>query len=209
MKDFIKKNTAFLVLLSVTAILFLSLFVPIHLPGNPLDYRTAGTDIIFKYEIFGCGSLIRKIKKGGPSIYEKANLPVPDSGVYEIQLTPDSDEPMNHIGSGEFYTEGIAEKYSYYMKIEVVGIERGAPECCIPDPAYNEVVPLVKVVKWEPVTFTPQLYFTLRHDATILILVFLLIADTITLICEVYFWVKKRMHTHIKSRPAKPESLKQ
>lgn len=179
-------------MLLLTAICFMSLFIPIHLPGNPLSYRKEGGDIVFRYEIFGCGSLIRKMEKGGEAIYKIANLSEPDSGVYEIQFTPDSDEPEKHIDSAEFYTGGIAGKYTYYMRIEVVGIERGAPECCDPQPAYNEAVPLVRVLKWEPTTFTPEIYFTMRHYITLLMLPFLLIADSIILINSVYTYGAKR-----------------
>ena len=192
MREFIKNHRTMLILLAITAILFLSLFIPVRLPGNPLNYETEGTDIVFRYEIFGCGSLIRKIEKGGAAIYEKANLPKPESGIYEIQLTLDSDEPVKHINSAEFYTAGIAEKYSYYMKIEVVGIERGAPDCCDPKPAYNEEVPLVKVVKWEATSFTPEIFFTLRHYFTILVLFFLVIADITMLLSSICSWARKR-----------------
>jgi len=192
MKGFFKRHQNKLILLFITAMLYLSLFIPLHLPGNPSDYGTEGTDIVFRYEIFGCGSLIRKIEKGGSAIYTKANLPEPDSGVYEIQLSPDSDEPMRHINSGEFYTGGLAGKYSYYMKLEVVGVARGAPECCEETPAYNEVVPLVKVIKWEPTTFTPEFYYTLRHEITILIIQVLVIANCVMLLISIYSWIKRK-----------------
>ena len=183
---------AFWTLVSVTIILSLSLLIPLHLPGNPSNYKNEGTDIVFLYEIFGCGSLIRTIEEGGAAIYEKANLPKPESGVYEIQFTPDSDEPMDHIDSAEFFTGGVAGKYSYYMRVEVVGTERGAPECCDPKPAYNEVVPLVRVEKWEPASFSPDIFFTLRHYVTLLLLLPLLgIACVITLIASLFSRVKK------------------
>ena len=107
-----------LLLLSITVFFIYSLLGTIRLPGNPSNYLNLGTDIVFKYEIVGCGSLIKKIEEGGAAIYKRANLPEPESGVYEIQLTHDSDEPQRHIESGDFYTAGIAGKYLYYMTVE-------------------------------------------------------------------------------------------
>jgi len=191
-KACIKNNKLLFASLGLTAALFLSLFIPLHLPGNPANYRTEGTDIVFRYDLFGSGSLVRTVEKGGAALYAKANLPEPASGVYEIQFTTDSDEPKKHMDSGEFYTGGLAQKYAYYMTVELAGTEKGAPDCCGPEPAYNETVPLVRVVRWEPATFTPQAYFTTRHYVTLLVLPVLLLANIALLIRCVYAWAKKK-----------------
>ena len=192
MKACIQNNKLLFVSLGITVALFLSLYIPLHLPGNPANYRTEGTDIVLRYDIFGCGSLVRTIEKGGAALYEKANLPQPDSGVHEVQFTSDSDEPKKHMESAEFYTGGLARKYAYYMAVDVVGIEKGAPECCGYEPAYNEVVPLVRVLRWEPASFRPQVYFTTRHYVTILVLPFLLVLNIALWIRCAYVWAKKR-----------------
>ena len=193
MKLMWKNHRLLLVSLLLTVILFVSLYFPLHLPGKPSDYTYDGTNIVLGYKIFGCGSLIRTVVKGEDAIYEKANLPAPQSGVYELKFTEDSDEPLRHIDSAEFYTAGLAEKYTYYMSVEIIGISEGAPECCDPKPAYNEIVPLVKVIKWEPTTFTPQNYFTARHYITMLILVPLVLVDICYLIRFLYFLVRARL----------------
>ena len=196
MKTFLQNNKTLCISLFITVVLFLSLYIPFHPPGNPKNYKSDGKDIVFKYEIFGCGSLIRKIEKGGAAIYKKINLSEPESGVYEIKFTNDSDEPMNHFDGGEFWSGGIAGKYSYYMTVEVVGIEQGAPDCCSYDPAYNEKVPLVRVVKWEPTTFISILDLSLRHFLTVLILYIFIAADISLLIKCVYYLIKNRYKTH-------------
>jgi len=156
--------------LGVSVVLFLSILYPFMLPGNPSNYKTEGTDIVFRYEIFGCGSLIRTIESGGEAIYEVAGLPDPESGVFEIKFTDDSEEPREIFDSAEFYTAGIARKYSYFMRVEVVGLTEGAPECCAPEPAYNETVPLVRVIKWEPTVFLAATDFGFRQIITAYIL---------------------------------------
>ena len=193
MKNFAKRHKVLLVLLSVTAVLFISLFIPLRIPGKSSDYTTAGSDIVFRYEIFGCGSLIRKIERGGEAVYQKANLPMPEGGVYEIQFTPDSDEPKIHTDSAEFHTGGLASKYSYYMTIDVVGIEQGSPDCCEPKPAYNEIVPLVKVVKWEPTSFAYDMSFSPRHFFTMLLLYPLVFIDVIGILISIGCWAKNKI----------------
>ena len=187
-----KDNLPLLVSLLLTIILLVSLYIPLHLPGKPSDYTYDGTSVVLRYETFGCGSLIRTMAEGGEAIYERADLPAPQSGVYELKFTKDSDEPEKHIDSAEFYTAGLAGKYAYYMTVEIIGISEGAPECCEPKPAYNEVVPLVRVIKWEPTTLTPQLYFTARHYITILFLPPLVLIDICYLIRFLYRLVKAK-----------------
>ena len=193
MKLIWKSNKLLLFSFLFTIALFLSLYIPVHLPGNPFAYTYDGASIILRYEIFGCGSLIRTIEKGGEALYAKANIPAPESGVYELRFSEDSDEPELHIESAEFYIGGLAEKYSYYMSVEIVGVSEGVPECCEPKPAYNEIVPLVKVAKWKPTTFTPELYFTTRHYLTILILVPLILLNASLLIHLLYNRIKSKI----------------
>ena len=188
-----KGNLFLLLSAALTTILFISLWIPIHLPGKASDYPYDGTNVILRYEIFGCGSLVRTVEKGGEALYAKANLPAPPSGIYELSFTADSDEPEQHIESAEFYTGGLAEKYAYYLSVEIIGIGTGAPDCCEPKPAYNEIVPLVKIINWEPTTFTPQIFFTTRHYITILLLSPLVLLDILLLIGFLYRWARKNL----------------
>ena len=195
MKWFWENNKAFAITLALTVVLIVSMFLPLHLPGKSSDYAMDGTNAVLRYEIFGCGSLIRTIEKGGEKIYEKAGLSPPASGVYEFQFVNDSDEPEKHIDSAEFYTGGIAEKYPYFVKLEVVGVDEGAPECCDPKPAYNETVPLVRVTGWEPATYSPYLFFTARHYITILALMLLAILNICLLVVCIIRYVRNKRKT--------------
>ena len=189
MKSLWRKDKFLLLSLLITISMMTSLFLPLHLPGNPADYENDGTSLVLKYEIYGCGSLIRTVEQGGEALYKKANLDTPASGIYEIKFTSDSDEPEKYLDYEAFYW-GEGKESSYFMSVEVVGTDTGAPKCCEIEPAYNETVPLVKVLKWQTTAFVPHIFFMNRHFFTMFALFPIVLLD-ICLILR-YFYRKRR-----------------
>ena len=181
MKVIWKKDKFFISFTLLTIILWISIFLPAHIPGNPSSYPLDGNNVILRYETFGCGSLVVAVQKGGEALYDAANLPYPDSGVYEVRLSKDSVQPRNLLTALDYREMSDPEKYSFYMSFEILGTSEGAPDCCDDKPAYNEVVPLVKVTKWEPTGFFPKEFNSLRQLLTMLALYPLVLLDLLLL----------------------------
>lgn len=86
------------------------------------------------------------------------------------------------MDAGEFFTAGLADRHSYYIKGDVVGVTNGASECCDNTPAYNEIVPLVNVSSWNQTSFRPSKFVSEKHFYFILILLCLILFDVIVLL---------------------------
>ena len=119
------------------------------------DRTVSENRIVFKYEGIGCGSLARMIVDGGEEVTEKYKNDYPDIGTNEIAFTKDSDEPEKHMDSFEFMNGGLAGKYTYIIEGEAVGVTSGAPDCCSPEPVYNENVVEFKIDKWYFTEYVP------------------------------------------------------
>ena len=170
------KHKGLKIIILINLILIVLLFYPLHMfPGIP-PKEFNETTILLEYEIYGCGSLVRTVKKGGPELFNAAELEPPASGVYEVQFTSSSDEPVNHLDNAEFYSAGLASGYTYILYGQVVGTAVGAPDCCDPKPAYNETVPLFKISRWAPTRVMWE------FNETILALLLLIICTFVTLI---------------------------
>ena len=122
-----------------------------------LDKSVSENRILFKYEIFGCGSVVGKVLDGGEEITENFIEQYPNIGLDEVVFTEESDEPRKHMDSAEFSCGGLAERYTYVIEGKPVGVTTGAPECCDPKPAYNENVVEFKVDKWYFTSYVPYL----------------------------------------------------
>ena len=82
----------------------------------------------------------------------------PDVAIDEVRFTGDSDEPYLHLNSAEFWTAGLARGYQYIIEGEVVGVTKGALDCCAVDEndvAYNDLVPEFKVHRWGTANYMP------------------------------------------------------
>ena len=122
-----------------------------------LDKSVSENRILFKYEIFGCGSVVGKVLDGGEEITENFIEQYPNIGLDEVVFTEESDEPRKHMDSAEFSCGGLAERYTYVIEGKPVGVTTGVPECCDPKPAYNENVVEFKVDKWYFTSYVPYL----------------------------------------------------
>ena len=119
------------------------------------DKSVSKNRILFQYEIFGCGSLVRKVIDGGEQIVANYIGEYPDVGMNEIVFTDDSDEPKAHMDTANFHTAGLAEKYTFIVEGTPVGVAKGVYECSDLKSAYNENVVEFKVNKWYFTSYVP------------------------------------------------------
>lgn len=183
--------TPLIIVTAVTIFLILIFFFTLPLPALPMKKYNEHT-FLLRYKIVGCGSLVRTVERGGEELYKDAGLDS-EPEVYEVKFTDDSFEPADRIDSAAFFTGGIAEKYTYVVYGEVVGTARGAPDCCYPNPVYNETVPLFKIIRWAPSTFIFADLLGIHHFFIILVLVFLIPINCIVWIT----YVKRRIKRNI------------
>ena len=150
------------------------------------DKSVSENRIVYKYEIFGCGSVIGKVIDGGEEITAKFKEQYPDIGINEVVFSNGSDEPRKHMDAAEFSCGGLAERYIYVIEGSPIGVTRGAPDCCDPSPAYNENVVEFKVDKWYFTSYVPYaevgnfgvIFFTFTAMAISIVWLFLLITIT-------------------------------
>ena len=138
-----------LILISVSLIV---LFRPYRMT---LDKSVSENRILFEYEIFGCGSLVRKVLDGGEEISSSFAEKHADIGVNEVVFSKESDEPRKHLDSDNYFS-GLAYELTYVIEGNPVGIANGAPDCCEPNGfAYNEKVVEFKVDDWYLISYVP------------------------------------------------------
>ena len=179
--------------------IFISLILLFRPMGRiTLDKSVSENRILFKYEIFGCGSVIGKVLDGGEEITESFIEQYPNIGLNEVAFTEESDEPRKHMDSGDFFCGGLAERYTYVIEGKAVGVTRGAPECCDPKPAYNENVVEFKVDKWYFTSYVP--YFAHGNIEVILIAISVLLLSCgwvlLLGIWNLYKMVKNKVSKH-------------
>lgn len=143
----------------IPAILLVLSVVYLFRPAGKItfDKSVSKNRFLLQYEMFGCGSLIRKVADGGKEITADYINEYPDIGIDEVKFTEDSDEPENHVFVGEFYAGGFAERYQYIIEGAPIGVTQGASECCSPEPAYNEKVVEFKVDDWYFTSYVPYI----------------------------------------------------
>ena len=159
-------------LFSIGVLVFIVLlFRPIALiQGTTQEYSE--NKILIEYEIFGCGSLVVRVIKGGENMASLLKSEYPNIATDEVRFTEDSDEPYLHLNSAEFWTAGLARGYNYIMEGEVVGATKGALNCCAEnenDVAYNDIVPEFRVDRWYTANYMP--YYKYGNGIVLLFLI--------------------------------------
>ena len=146
------------IVFGIGLVVFLILiFGPIALVQGILQ-EYSESKILIEYEIYGCGSLVTRVIKGGQMIAAVLSSSYPNVAVNEVRFTEDSDEPYLHLNSAEFWTAGLARGYQYIVEGEVTGVVKGALKCCAEDEndvAYNEIVPEFRVKNWYTSNYMP------------------------------------------------------
>ncbi|MBQ6795291.1 MAG: hypothetical protein IJO83_04010 [Clostridia bacterium] len=151
-----KRKISWIIPLILLAVSLIVLFRPYHMT---FDKSVSETRIIFEYEIFGCGSLVRKVLDGGEEISSSFAEEYPDIAVNEVVFSEESDEPRKHLDSENFFS-GLAYELTYVVEGNPVGVTHGAPDCCDPNGfAYNENVVEFKVDRWYVLSYLPYLLF--------------------------------------------------
>lgn len=135
-------------------IIFIGMIIFIILIFNPIALIQKTTQnysvnkILIKYDIYGCGSLVIRIIKGGEYIVNLLKAEYPDIANNEIIFTDDINMP--YLGM-EFWNEGFTRSYQYIIEGEVIGATKGALKCCAEDEndvAYNDIVPEFRINNW-------------------------------------------------------------
>lgn len=139
---------------SLTVLMLILLYRPLAWIQSP-EQEFSENKILIEYEMYGCGSLVIRVIEGGEEMASLFQNEYPDIAVDEVMFTEKSDQPADHIDSCLFEVAGFASKYQYIIEGNVVGAVRGAPDCCGPSVAYNEIVPEFKVTKWYTVNYIP------------------------------------------------------
>ena len=141
--------------------------------------------ILIEYEIYGCGSLVTRVIKGGEMIAAALSSSYNNVATNEVRFTEDSDEPYLHLNSAEFWTAGLARGYQYTVEGEVTGVAKGALKCCAEnenDVAYNEIVPEFRVKNWYTSNYTP--YYKYGNSLISLAFICGAVVCAIGFICE-------------------------
>lgn len=147
-----KRNVIWIIPLIIIFICLVILFRPFRMT---FDKSVSESRILFEYEIFGCGSLVRKVLDGGEEISSSFVEKHPDIGVNEVAFTEGSDEPRKHLDP-ENYFGGLAYELTYVIEGTPIGVTNGAPDCCnLNEFAYNEKVVEFKVDKWYIASYLP------------------------------------------------------
>ena len=172
--------------------------------------------ILIEYEIFGCGSLVVRVIRGGEAMANRLKAAYPNVAMDEVRFTPDSDEPYLHLNDAEFWTAGLARGHQYIMEGEVVGATRGALNCCAEhenDVAYNDLVPEFKVHSWFAANYMPYYQY---GDLSIIFILFcgMILCGVGALFALVKILRKKRAKaSHAPSKasayPVNTENMKQ
>jgi len=155
------------IIFGVGALIFALLFIRPLAPIQGVAQEYSESKILIEYEIFGCGNLIVKVNEGGESMASLLRSDYPDIATDEVQFTPDSDQPIIHLSSADFFTAGLARGYNYIVEGEVVGATKGALDCCTDEVAYNDIVPEFKVKRWYATKYMP--YFMYGDGPLILV----------------------------------------
>ena len=147
-----KRKALWIIPLVLVCVSLIVLFSPYRMT---LDRSVSENRIVFEYEIFGCGSLVRKVLDGGEEISSSFAEKYPDIAVNEVAFSKGSDEPRKHLDSENYYC-GLAYDLVYVAEGKPTGVTSGAPECCNPNGfAYNEKVVEFSVDKWYVVSYVP------------------------------------------------------
>ena len=166
--------------------------ISIYRPAGKFTYDNSVSEnrVMFQYEIFGCGSIVRKVIDGGGKLTAKFKEEYPDIGTNEIVFTSDSDEPQKIFDAAESQTGGLAEKYTYIIEGEAVGVTEGAPNCCELKPAYNENVVLFKVSDWYFTEYVP--YKDIGNPIVTFVSVIVLAVSAAWILMLIWCRVKKK-----------------
>lgn len=172
-------------------ILFLAaaLLVPVRFPQS-VNQDYDGTVILMEYDFFGCGTLVRKVVKGGEALVAGVKDDYPEIGENEIKFTEDSDEPIAHYDYAEFATAGLASGVQYIVRGELSGVTPGASKCCEPEPAYHDTVPLFRVKSWAPTVWLPYLYHC-NYLLYLLVCFLLVVSACVLLLRLVWHWTHR------------------
>ena len=147
-----KRKVIWIIPLIVILVSLIILFRPYRMT---LDKSVSENRILFEYDFFGCGSLVRKVLDGGEEISLSFIENYPDIGVNEVVFSEGSDEPRKHLDSKNFFS-GLAYELTYVIEGHPIGVTKGAPDCCDPNGfAYNEKVVEFKVDKWYIASYLP------------------------------------------------------
>jgi len=122
------------------------------------DKSVSESRVLVQYEIYGCGSIVVRVLDGGEEITAELKEKCPEIATDELVFTNDSNEPQKHFDAAEFRTGGLAERYTYIVDGEVVGITDGARDCCdVTKYAYNEFAPHFKAERWYFTEYVPNI----------------------------------------------------
>jgi hypothetical protein len=162
-----------IILLGLASIVcLLLLFRPLALIQG-INQSYSESKILIEYEIFGCGSLVVRVIKGGTEMASYLWGDYPDVAIDEVRFTEDSDEPYLHLNSAEFWTAGLARGYQYIVEGKIVGATKGALKCCAEnenDFAYNALVPYFQVENWHTAHYMPYYKYGYGFISLVLIL---------------------------------------